>query len=286
MLAAIARHLLPCLLATTVAAADWKLIFSDEFNHDGHPDPAKWDYEHGFVRNKELQWYQPENATCANGLLVIEARREVRANPRHNPASKDWRDQRPDITITSACLITKGCFSFTYGKAEARIRIDTRPGSWPAFWTLSANAGGFQAPDFAEVDTMEYYQNTILANVFYRHGGKICGPAVKRPLAKFGGEAWAKEFHVYTMEWDAERITIAVDGEVLNTFRVSDDDEPGQVNGFRMPHYLLLNQAIGGNCGGAPAHTEFPVRLEVDWVRVYQKNEQANATATLPRDTR
>lgn len=273
MRSTLARLLLPCLLATSACAAtkDWTLIWSDEFNQDGRPDPTKWDYEHGFVRNKELQWYQPENATVADGRLVIEARREVRPNPRHKPDSADWRDQRPEITVTSACLVSKNRFTFTYGKAEARIRIDARPGSWPAFWTLSDNAGGFQAPDFGEVDIMEFYQDTILANVFYRHGGKIRGPAIKRRLATFGGEAWAKEFHVYTMEWDSERITIAIDGEVLNTFRVSDDDEPGAQNGFRMSHYLLINQAIGGTMGGDPTHTEFPVRLEVDWVRVYQK---------------
>lgn len=273
MKAALARLLLPCLLATAATAADWKLIWSDEFNQDGRPDPAKWDYEQGFVRNKELQWYQPENATIAGSLLVIEARREIRPNPRHKPESDDWREQRPEITITSACLISKGRFTFTYGKAEARIRIDARPGSWPAFWTLSANTGGFEGPDFGEVDIMEYYNDNILANVFYRQGGKVVGPIVNHPLAKLGGQAWAKEFHIYTMEWDAERITIAVDGWVLNTFKVSDDDEPGENNGFRIPHYLLLNQAIGGTMGGDPTHTEFPVRLEVDWVRVYQKAE-------------
>lgn len=269
-------YLLAAMVAPAIETATdtqgWRLDFADEFNTDGRPDPAKWDYENGFVRNKELQWYQPENAIVTDGLLVIKARHEVRPNSRHKPESSDWRDQRPEITVTSACLISKNCFTFTYGRAEARIRIDARPGSWPAFWTLSDNAGRFEASDFGEVDIMEYYQDTILANVFHRHGGKIRGPAVKRPLAKFGGEAWAKEFHVYTMDWDAERITISIDGEVLNTFRVSDDDEPGQQNGFRMPHYLLLNQAIGGTMGGDSTHTEFPVRLEVDWVRVYQKS--------------
>lgn len=273
MLKTLTHLLLSSLLATAASATDWKLIWSDEFNQDGRPDPAKWDYEHGFVRNQELQWYQPENAAVSNGLLVIEARRETRPSPRFNPDSKDWRDQRPEITVTSACLISKGRFTFTYGKAEARIRIDARPGSWPAFWTLSDNAGGFQGADFGEVDIMEYYNDTILANMFYRHGGKVRGPAVKRPLAKFGGPAWAKEFQIYTMEWDAERITIAINGEVLNTFRVSDDDESGAQNGFRMPHYLLINQAIGGTMGGDPSKTQFPVRLEVDWVRVYQKTK-------------
>ena len=71
------------LLAFTspVLSDEWKLAWHDEFDHDGKPDAANWDYEHGFIRNNELQYYQPENAVCKDGLLVIEARREHKPNP-------------------------------------------------------------------------------------------------------------------------------------------------------------------------------------------------------------
>ncbi|MDQ0639799.1 beta-glucanase (GH16 family) [Pedobacter sp. W3I1] len=69
----------------------YKLVWCDEFNQNGTPDPANWDYEKGFVRNEELQWYQPENAFCENGKLIIEARKEVKPNPLYVEGSKEWR---------------------------------------------------------------------------------------------------------------------------------------------------------------------------------------------------
>ena len=69
----------------------YSLVWADEFNRAGEPDPTRWTYEHGFVRNQELQWYQPQNARQADGLLVIEARRERVANPRYEAGAGDWR---------------------------------------------------------------------------------------------------------------------------------------------------------------------------------------------------
>ncbi len=82
------------IVVTTAAAAqssgDWKLVWSDEFDKDGKPDPARWTYETGFVRNQELQWYQPDNAWCEKGFLIIEGRRERVKNPRFVPGSTNW----------------------------------------------------------------------------------------------------------------------------------------------------------------------------------------------------
>ena len=115
--------------AVSLRAADWQLVWADEFNTNGAPNPANWTYEHGFVRNHELQWYQPENAYCTNGLLVIEARRESRPNPLFATSSHDWRKSRPTIEVTSASLTTRGLHTFNQGKFELRARIDTRLGS-------------------------------------------------------------------------------------------------------------------------------------------------------------
>ena len=71
--------------------AGWRLVWADEFNVDGWPDPRNWGYEVGFVRNAELQWYQPDNAWCEGGLLIIEGRREVKANRNFQPDHPDWR---------------------------------------------------------------------------------------------------------------------------------------------------------------------------------------------------
>ncbi len=77
-----------------------RLVWSDEFDTPGRPDPKKWTYERGFVRNNELQWYRPENAVCKDGLLVIEGRRERLPNPNHKPGSSNWKQKRPHIEYT------------------------------------------------------------------------------------------------------------------------------------------------------------------------------------------
>ena len=73
---------------------EWKLVWSDEFDYTGLPDKSKWDYEEGFVRNREMQYYtraRKENARVENGTLIIEGRKEQFTNPRYEAGSKDWR---------------------------------------------------------------------------------------------------------------------------------------------------------------------------------------------------
>jgi beta-glucanase (GH16 family) len=249
---------------------NWKLIWSDEFDTNGAPDPANWNYEHGFARNHELQWYQPENAVCTNGLLVIEARREHKANPDFSPDSPDWRANRKWIDYTSASLTSRRLREFTYGKFEMRARIDTRPGSWPAFWTLGATPG-IRWPACGEVDIMEFYRGTVLANIGYGLNRKMNWSTVKKPVAELGGDAWANAFHIWTMEWDDKKIDLRLDGVLMNHLDLAAADNADRGNPFHRPVYFILNQAIGGDSGGDPAQTQFPVRYEIDWVRVYQR---------------
>src|SRR6188474_2015603 len=74
-------------VTTVEAVPGFELVWNDEFDTDGPPDPKKWNFERGFQRNNELQWYQPQNATCKGGLLVIEGRKERVANPEYDPSS-------------------------------------------------------------------------------------------------------------------------------------------------------------------------------------------------------
>ena len=202
-------------------------------------------------------------------MLIIEARRERKPNPNYRADAKGWKN-REFIEYTSACLITRGKHEFTFGKFEMRARIDTRAGSWPAFWTLGATKKvGW--PECGEIDIMEYYRGMLLANVCHGLKGKQKWVDTKLPLEKVGGDKWAKDFHVWSMEWDDKKIDLLLDGKLMTHFNVADDDEPGKDNAFRKPHFILLNQAIGGANGGDPSKTDFPVRLEVDWVRVYKK---------------
>src|SRR5688572_29068041 len=102
----------------------YDLVWADEFNIDGPPNPENWAFERGFVRNEELQWYRRENARCEGGMLVIEARRERVENPRYDPDARDWRRQREFAEYTSACLLTRGKHEWKYGRFEMRGRID------------------------------------------------------------------------------------------------------------------------------------------------------------------
>jgi beta-glucanase (GH16 family) len=253
-------------------SAGWKLVWADEFRKDGQPDPRNWMYETGFVRNEEFQWYQPENAVCRKGTLVIEGRRERTPNPNFDPDSKAWQRNRQYADYTSACLTTRGLHTWLYGRFEMRARIDTRPGLWPAFWTLGIEGDW---PHNGEIDIMEYYRDTLLANVAWgaETKWKAVWHTVRKPLTEFSDPDWSKKFHVWRMDWDADFIRLYVDGALMNETdlkQTQNRDREGK-NPFHQPQYLLLNLAIGGASGGDPSATAFPARFEVDYVRVYQR---------------
>lgn len=274
------RHLSLLVLAIAALSApaqQWQLVWSDEFNTDGLPDEATWNYEHGFVRNHEHQWYQPENAWQHDGLLIIEARREQRPNPDYSAQSKEWSRQRPTIDYTSACLTTAGKRTFLYGRLEVSARIPTGGGAWPAIWTLGS---GQPWPSCGEIDLMEYYpvsgEPHILANVAW--GNDRAFDAVwnsrKVPFSHFSDRdlSWAQRFHVWRMDWDEESIRLFLDDELLNEVPLS-----ATVNGtighhsnpFNHPQYILLNLALGGDNGGPIDNGALPMRYEIDYVRIY-----------------
>lgn len=249
----------------------YQLVWADEFNQAGKPDTTRWRYEAGFVRNEELQWYQPENAICKNGQLIIEARREQRANPGYEAGHKDWRKNRPTIDYTSSCLLTADRASWLYGRFEMRARIDIRNGIWPAWWTLGVDKPW---PGNGEIDIMEYYRGKLLANIACL-GSNWRAEWYSNTFSvdSMGGSAWAAKFHVWRMDWTENFIALYVDDILLNKVMVdvlANKDGSG-FNPFKQPHYMLLNLAIGGQNGGDPAGTDFPSLFEVDYVRVYQK---------------
>jgi beta-glucanase (GH16 family) len=249
-------------------ADQWKLVWADEFDRDGPPDPARWTYETGFVRNRELQWYQPDNARCENGMLIIEARRERKRNPMYTPGSAAWKNSRAFAEYTSASLTTMGLASWRYGRFEMRARIDTRAGLWPAFWSLGVDGVW---PANGEIDIMEYYRGTLLANLIWAGKEGTSSFTRRWPLDSFNDSDWSRKFHVWRMDWDERRIVITVDGKVVNDADLDLAANPDGRNGFRQPHSILVNLAIGGTAGGDPSGTEFPARLEVDYIRVYQR---------------
>jgi len=120
---------------STVSAADWKLVWSDEFNYKGLPDAKKWASEVGFVRNRELQYYtrgRMENARVANGRLVIESRKEKFKNPDYRPDSSSgrWKYSREYAGYTSASVTTQGKAAWPYDKQHYLILNTEIGGSW------------------------------------------------------------------------------------------------------------------------------------------------------------
>jgi beta-glucanase (GH16 family) len=166
----------------------YKLVWADEFNVNGPPNPKSWVFEEGFQRNRELQWYQKENAVCKDGVLVIEGKKVSQPNSNFSVGHKDWKKSRKTIEYTSACLTTKGTHPWQFGRFEIRAKIPAANGLWPAIWTLGVEG---QWPSNGEVDILECYKGQILA--------------------------------------------------------------------------------IGGDAAGSPEGTKFPVRYEIDYVRIYQK---------------
>ena len=262
------------------AQDDYLLEWAEEFNQDGAPDSSSWTYEEGFVRNREVQWYQPQNATCRDGVLVITARSETRPNPTYRPDARHWGRQRRDITLTSACVTTKGLRSFHYGRLEIRARIPASQGAWPAIWMLGT---GNPWPECGEVDIMEFYPSggvrSILANACW--GGSTRGRSAWDsgvvPYTHFTSKdsLWATKFHVWRADWDANFIRLYLDDELLNEIDLSrtfNGSQPEGANPLRQPMYLLLNLAMGSSGGRIDAET-LPVRFEVDYVRYYRKKK-------------
>lgn len=268
-------------MAAVCQAQEWELVWSDEFNGQGEPDKEIWNFERGFVRNQEDQWYQKENAFMQDGVLVIEARKEHRPNPTYDPESRHWGRKREFIEYSSACITSARKKMFLYGRMEVRAKIPVAGGAWPAIWTLGS---GVEWPSCGEIDVMEYYRiggvPHILANAAWGNDRKYDAVwnSKKIPYSHFTDKdsLWAEKFHVWRMDWDENNIRIYLDDELLNDIPLSTTIN-GSIgnfeNPFHKPQYILLNLALGGINGGFIDDSALPMRYEIDYVRIYQKKK-------------
>jgi beta-glucosidase len=247
-----------------------ELVWSDEFEGEaGTPvNPDNWTHEiggHGWGNN-ELEYYtdRPENASLdGNGNLAIVARQEALDN---------YLCQFEQCQYTSARLITRDHFEFTYGRVEGRLRIPYGQGIWPAFWMLGANIGSRGWPNSGEIDIME----NVGFEPYTVHG-TIHGPGYSGANgigAGFTSDVpFSDDFHVYAVEWTNTEIRWYVDGTLYNT--ITQEDLGSRQWVFDHDFFILLNVAVGGYWPGVPDETTvFPQTMLVDYVRVYQWVEQ------------
>jgi beta-glucanase (GH16 family) len=266
------------LLPLMVQASEWSLVWSDEFDYTGLPNQARWDYEQGFIRNGEAQYYtkaRKENARVENGHLIIEARKEDWPNPDYRPGSSSRRTRRSreKADYTSASLITRDKANWTYGRIEVKAKLPQGRGVWPAIWMLGTNIREVGWPRCGEIDIMEYVgfdPNTVCANV---HMAKYNHAKGTGKGSKIQADKPYDSFHTYAVEWTPERMDFFFDEHKYFAF----ENEHGGVDvwPFDQPHYLILNLAIGGSWGGQKGIDEsiFPQQFLIDYVRVYQKKQ-------------
>ena len=272
--------LLSLLTVTSLHAAEWKLVWSDEFDKPGQPDPAKWSFEEGFIRNNERQYYtrnRQENARVENGMLIIEARKERFKTPTGGKGKR--AKDREYAEYTSASLTTLNKAGWTYGRIEVRAKLPTGRGTWPAIWTLGTDKRQVGWPACGKIDIMEnvgFDPDLIHGNIHtkaYNHvqhtnkGSKI---TIAKPY---------QDFHVYAVDWRPDRIDFFVDKAKYFTF--NNEGKGNDAWPYDKPQFLILNIAIGGGWGGQKGVDDsiFPQRMYIDYVRVYQEQRPERSSA-------
>jgi beta-glucanase (GH16 family) len=250
-----------------------KLVFADEFNYTGLPDSTKWDYEKGFVREAEPQYYtvkRLQNCRVENGMLVIEGRKEQYPNPGYKAGSNKRTEKEEFAPYTSGSINTYGKYSWRYGRIEVKAKVPGGNGSWPAFWMLGDDHKTKGWPLCGEIDIMEFLgrdSTKVHATVHYadslgRHRQQGTAPVMGKP---------ADDFHIYAVDWDDKTMDFYYDDQKYFTFEYK-NMKGADVNVFKKKFYLLLNLALGSkeDWGGPQDDTILPIKYYIDYVRVYQ----------------
>jgi beta-glucanase (GH16 family) len=226
------------------------LVWSEEFNAGGAPDPSKWGYDLGAGGwgNNEVEYYtnRLDNAIVSGGTLKIIAQKEAYSGSAY----------------TSARILSKDKFSFKYGKIEVSAKLPAGGGTWPAIWMLGNNIGTAGWPACGEIDMMEHVGNQLNRIFSTLHHPGHSGSNGDGSSVVISNATTA--FHKYSMEWNATSIKFSVDDVPFYTF-TNTASLP-----FNQNFFIILNVAMGGNFGGTidPAFTS--AAMEVDYIRVYQ----------------
>lgn len=239
-----------------------ELVWADEFKGQEPPNEDKWAYDlatggNGWG-NQEKQYYtdRARNVRLVGGKLIIEAHKE------------DYKGSK----FTSARVVTRGKQSWGPGhRILVRAKLPSGRGTWPAIWMLGDNLPEAGWPLGGEIDIMEHVgfnPDSIFGTVHTKAFNHVLG-------TQDGGATSAKDletnFHIYSIDWHADRIEFQLDGKTYHTF-VKREDAGVDEWPFDAPQHLVMNLAVGGSWGGRKGvdETIWPCRLVVDWVRVYK----------------
>ena len=244
---------------------DWQPVWCDEFDYEGLPNSELWSYDTGGGGwgNGEAQYYtnmDPDNAYVSDGTLKITALKETYDSNEY----------------TSARLVSRYKGDWLYGKIQIRAKLPSGNGTWPAIWMLPTDweYGGW--PYSGEIDIMEhvgsdsqFVYGTIHTGAYNHNLGTQIGYNMELPDAE-------TTFHVYELEWEPGRMEVFVDGISYGVFGYNPLSNINITNSDAWPFdqrfHLIMNLAIGGSWGGSIDNSIFPQTLEVDYVRVYQKD--------------
>ncbi|MDR1683218.1 MAG: glycoside hydrolase family 16 protein [Candidatus Symbiothrix sp.] len=238
-----------------------KLVFHDEFNGNGLPDKALWNYEEGYIRNGEKQYYtvgRLENCYQKDGYLHLVIR--------NDSALIDGKI-RP---ITSASVHTKSKGRWLYGKIEVRAKLPSCLGTWPAIWMLPAVNHYGKWPKSGEIDIMEHVGYDPEKIHFTVHSEKYNHTKNTQLSRTINCLAATSDFHVYGLEWRKDRLVWYFDGE--QQYSVEKTEDTKEAWPFDQAFYLILNSAFGGGWGGQKGVdlARLPQEYLIDYVRVYQ----------------
>jgi len=275
------------LLLTTIALmayyvdgyGAYQLVWSDDFNGTSL-NMSNWSYQEGDGcpnlcgwGNNELQYYRSQNTTVSGGNLIITSKAE-------NYGGRNY---------TSGKIISRYKQDFLYGKVEARMKVPTGGGMWPAFWMMPTDEvyGGWAAS--GEIDIMETCNSTNYIGGTIHYGGGWPDNVSSGGTYNPGGVNFSDAFHVYTIEWEPDTMRWYVDGVLYSTKTSSlwySDAAPSNPRApFDQDFYIIINSAVGGNYTGCTSSScitaSLPQQFLVDWVRVYQNLNNISPTVSI-----
>ena len=248
------------LFTGAAAGASERLVHEENISTASRLDPAYWAADTGFFRNKEAQYYRPDNVAVRDGLLILEARRETALNAAYDPNGADWLTTTRQADYTSASIVTRD--AFLYGVFEIVARLPQSEGTWPAIWMIQDQGLPYREIDLIEAigGTPDRIWSTIHAGPDLEH---LKHWQNETPMPNL-----AAAFHVFRLEWRRDAIVISVDGH--ETLRMNPEDAHRDgVDPLRAPMHLRLNLALGGSWGGKIDPKALPARFEVKSIRIW-----------------